>query len=269
MAFVPPTSAFAAQSAQHLSLYVAKSSAFAQTVPLTLCVARRCGSNARTSVVAAAALSDFAQEGIAFFHSIRIPASLVAGSSFAGLFALKDSMVDVNRHSKGEQFCIKAYHICILLAFTLAIATVAISTTAATSILHGRFNTMAETAYLFLKQEMEYEFVLTRWSFMMSLLLFLGGVANRAILEFDLLRKEKRDGLLAVLFSWVALIAHLTSLINGTLYCWKNILGMTVHVLRLSIRRGVTGKPLELVSLLSAFGAAFFLLKDLFFPKRS
>ena len=50
-----------------------------------------------------------------------------------------------------EKTVVKAYHVFSLVAFLLSLNTIVTATVAHTSILHGRFNEMAETAYMLMK----------------------------------------------------------------------------------------------------------------------
>jgi hypothetical protein len=72
-----------------------------------------------------------------------------------------------------------------VMAFVLSLDVIATATMASTSILHGRFNQIAENAYQLMVREFEYDFVTTRWSFLVSLFCFLGVVTSRLMLEFD------------------------------------------------------------------------------------
>lgn len=56
-----------------------------------------------------------------------------------------------------EKRVVKFYHFVSLIGFLLSLNTIVMATSAYTSVLHGRFDTMAETAYLMIKREFEYE----------------------------------------------------------------------------------------------------------------
>ena len=85
-----------------------------------------------------------------------------------------------------EKTVVKAYHVFSLVAFLLSLNTIVTATVAHTSILHGRFNELAETAYMLMKREFEFEFVSVRWSFLTSIFMFLGMVSSRMLIEFGL-----------------------------------------------------------------------------------
>ena len=91
------------------------------------------------------------------------------------------------------------YHVSIAIAFVLSLSTVVISTAALTKHIHGRYDPIAETGYLLLRREFDYEFVTSRWSFITSLLSFIIGVTCRILVEFELFtgvhRKNKEIGL--------------------------------------------------------------------------
>ena len=67
-------------------------------------------------------------------------------------------------------FLVHLYVHKLMQVASLTVNTIITATVAYTSILHGRFNDVAETAYMLLKREFEYEFVSVRWSFITSML---------------------------------------------------------------------------------------------------
>ena len=106
-------------------------------------------------------------DALGYFGGIRIPASFLAGTSLAAIFIRKG--LD-KQGTPLEKNVIKFYHLTSIIAFLLSMNTIITATVAYTSILHGRFNDVAETAYMLLKREFEYEFVSVRWSFITSML---------------------------------------------------------------------------------------------------
>lgn len=112
----------------------------------------------RGGAAAEPALQNFYGDALGYFGGIRIPASFLAGSSLAAMFIFKtkanngkDDMTALERRVLGF------YHISSLLAFLLSLNTIATATIAHTAVLHGRFNKMAETAYIMMRREFEYE----------------------------------------------------------------------------------------------------------------
>lgn len=181
-----------------------------------------------------ALLKDFTAEGAKFFASVGTPAALVTGSSLATLFALSEATTTTDHCGKLKKRLVRLYHVFVLTSFVLAMNTVIISSVATVSMLHGRFDPKAETAYMMLRREFDYEFVLTRWSFIVALLCFLLGVTTRVILEYGLIAREKRMEAIAVVLLLSALIAQMLSYVNQTLYCWPNLLQMTFYVIEVS-----------------------------------
>lgn len=80
--------------------------------------------------------------------------------------------------------------------------------------------------------------ITVRWSFLCSLFCFLGMVASRLLIEFDLLQKgsndsetkNKQDIGLLVLCALGALATHLLSYVNQNLWCWNSLIGMTIYL---------------------------------------
>lgn len=198
----------------------------------------------------AGALKDFTSEAKSFFGMVRTPAGLIAGSAFGALFVF--SHQSVNDATATELTLLRVYLVSMLISFTLALSTIIISTGTEISIIHGGFDPMAQSAYQLLRRDFDYEFSVTRWSFLVSLLMFLSGMTIRIVLQFNLLKKERRNPLIGVLGMMMAVLTHLLSYINQTLYCWPNLFAMTIYVIKLIISRVMTGQhPLEIVSLLS------------------
>jgi hypothetical protein len=209
-----------------------------------------------TDKVAEIVLKDFAGAAGSFFSNVRVPASIVTGSSLGAIFALSKFGSSAER-SPIESNLIKVYRLLCWSCFVLSLNAIITSTTAISSILHGRFDPMAETGYLLLKREFEYEFISVRWSMLVSLLLFIDVVAVRLILEFDMLRHpDLRATAKFVVLSALALGAHILSVINGTLYCWNNLLEMTVDLVRIVVTKAIDEpSPMRFLSIASVLGA--------------
>lgn len=205
-------------------------------------------------------LRDFSQAAAGYFGGIRIPATMVAGSSLGALFTF--SHLSLSKKTYMEVVLIRAYHAFILSAFALALNTIVISTAATVTMMHGRFDPKAETAYQLLRREFDYEFCVTRWGFLVALLLFILGVTTRAVVQFDLLHLHRLYHLLALLCVMVAMVSSMISYINRTLFDWANLFEFTAHVIRLSYAKGFSeGHPLMIVSFVSATLAVLIMIK--------
>ena len=210
-------------------------------------------------------LKDYTRDVTSFFNNSRIPASRIVGFSLGALFVVGQFGNDPNR-TKLELFLIKLYRLLSWLAFVLSLNAVITCTAATTSILHyENFNPMAKTPYELLSREFEYEFVTTRWSISVSLLLFIFIVTIRTILEFNLLTDITRKNIgKFVLCSSIALFAQLLSYINTTLshssHTYTNLVTMTIHLFKNLILMKAIEEPtsMRLVAILSAFAAIYF-----------
>jgi len=210
----------------------AASSAPARTAPLSLF----------RNAAAASALADYSGTAISYFSSIRIPAALIAGSSLAALFSLTDEIQDdkLPERSVIESVTLIAYHILALSSLLLSLNVVVTSTAAANSILlapaaaaSNSSPLLATSAYAFLRQHYEFEFLMTRWGFYTALFSFLGSVATRCLLEFQLLSRRRICSALLVVFAVSTLFFHLLAFVNSRLYCYPNMLRMTFAVLQM------------------------------------
>ena len=117
---------------------------------------------------------------------------------------------------------------------------------------------MAASAYEFVSRELEYEFTLTRWSFYVSVLSYLGAVTLRVLIQFELLVKKRFRNALLLISTVSGLSLHLISAINGNLYYSSDLLALTYQVMRMYLKRVfVDGRLLELLSLLCFIVSGF------------
>lgn len=175
-----------------------------------------------------------------YFGSVRVPASFLVGASFTGLFSVKTG--DDDNIPRIDLMLRSIYHLAIAFSFFMAINVVLICTAGLTKNLAGGFDPMAASGYRLLNREFHYEFVVTRWSFFVSLFSFLVAVTSRILYEYKLFStkgklavRRKRIGL-AVCLWMSALLFHLIAFINSTLYCWNNLWGMTLELIKVSRR---------------------------------
>jgi hypothetical protein len=155
------------------------------------------------------AVHDFSQEAIGFFTSIRVPAALIAGSSLGALFVMMRTATQPEKAAcKRNLITVFIYHTLSLLSLLLSLNVIVTATSASNTLLIQNVNPLARSAYEVLMREMKFEYLTTRWSFYASLLCFLKAVLFRALLGFDLLRKDRLRPALLVTFSVTSLFAH-------------------------------------------------------------
>jgi hypothetical protein len=169
---------------------------------------------------------------LAFFNGIRVPATLIFGSSVVALFSMKEKMKDLGTLTKREILLMRVYLAVSILNVCLSAFTILTSTTAGTFLLLQKFevaNPNMDT-YHFLKTVMEFEFVLTRWSFLTAQLLFLVSLTGRTMLEFELLTRRRLLPAIMTLATMGGMTTLMMSYVNTTLNCWPNWFGMTKQV---------------------------------------
>jgi hypothetical protein len=169
---------------------------------------------------------------LAFFNGIRIPSTLIFGSSIAALFSMTQKMKDLGTLTQREILLLRVYHAVSLLTMCLSVVTILTSTTAGTFLLLQKIEVADPTidVYHFLKTALGFEFVLTRWSFLTSQLLFLVSLTGRTILEFNLLKRKRLLPAVMTLATMSGMITLMMSYVNTTLNCWPNWLSMTKEV---------------------------------------
>lgn len=189
-------------------------------------------------------LNDFTSAAVGFFGGIRTPATLITGSSLGFLFALKQQAMNQDSEAKLKSrlgptahkihwTLLRLYHSATVLAFGLALTCVVISTAASVTLLQGRHVSMAHSAYEMLRREFDYEYSVARWCFIMALLCFVWAVTCKLVLEFELLAKNRRWHLTALVTLQISVLSHAVSYINRTLYSWPNFWAFTLHVMQL------------------------------------
>lgn len=176
-------------------------------------------------------LKDFSGSAGLYFVRIRTPSAIISGSSLGAFWTFSKTNQFTTR---SERILLQTYHALVMSSFVLSLTNVVISTGASITVLHGHdvYNHMAESAYMLLRREFDYEFTLTRWAFSMSLLLWIVAITNRVILEFHLARKERRNHVMALVCAMTALASHLLSYINQHLFDWANMVDMTIYVIQ-------------------------------------
>lgn len=218
---------------------------------------------------ASAVLNDFASDADGYFGAIRTPASLILGASLGALFTNINDRDEMAAKTKGERQCTRLYNSCVLLSFMLSLCTVVFSTAAGVTIMHGGFDPMAKSAYDLMMKEFEFEFITTRLSYLSSLLSFIVGITGRVLLEYKLLRKEKSEEAYAVCFGMGAIVMHLWSYINSTLYSSQSLIGLAIRLGKLTVQRAVhEHRPLQVLSLGCFVISTYFLTRVLLFKKK-
>ena len=109
------------------------------------------------------------------------------------------------------------------------------ATAAGTTLLLDKYDSVAISAFEFLKGKMYYEMLTTRWSFFISLLSFIGAITARAFVEFDLLQPNRRKLGTVLLLTVGALWTHLISFINGSLFTSPNLGLMTLEMIKVGM----------------------------------
>ena len=131
---------------------------------------------------------------MSFFTGVRIPATLIAGTSFAALFTMTDKGRDTSGLSTTEILLLRLYHVLSLLSLCFSIITVVMSTSAGTMLMLQKYQPSSShvDVYRFLRECMDLEFSLTRFGFLTSVLCFLSAVTGRIIIEFDLVSFSRK-----------------------------------------------------------------------------
>lgn len=195
------------------------------------------------SMKSASVLADHSGAAMKFFTSIRIPSALIAGSSLGALFIMVkavNSRAEQEKESRLRKSLLFVYHALSLTSLLLSLNVIVVATSAFNTLLIGNLDPMATSPYEFLRREFFYEYVMTRWSFFTAIICFTKAVGCRALLEFDLLRKERIRPAMLVIFSMTALVAHIFHIVNDVLYTYPNFWLMTIGLLKVRTKARVS-----------------------------
>ena len=204
----------------------------------------------------AVSVVDYTDAAITYFDGIRTPSALIAGSALAALFSLaseaRKSGENQHRQTALENNVVISYHILALVSFLLSLNVVVTATASGNLLMLGEVNGKATSLYHFLMREMEYDFVLARWSFFTGMFSFLGCMVSRCLIEFDLLKKERIRSAAMIVVSISALFFNLLSFTNERLVSHTNMLAMTIDVSRLFLQNALLKRNISaLTSLVS------------------
>lgn len=199
------------------------------------------------------ALVDQTSTAISIFSDIRTPASLIAGITYAEIFALGSAFkADGPSYNRS---LVRLYEMFAIVSLATALATVVISTGAISKTLTGFQDPFATSAMELLGREMEREYLGCSWSFAVSLITFLEAATIRIFAELNA-REESRQ-----VESWAAVglmqgvSLYSLSIVNLALAEEKginNLGGLTVAYWSQEVSRLVTEfNPIEIASFAS------------------
>jgi len=159
---------------------------------------------------------------LGYFRVTQLPATLIAALSLIGLFALTENVNNTSELSKLHIFLLRLYHLTSLLSFCLSLLSIITSVSASTLLCVSDFSMIASKGtvidvYHFLNSSMEFEFLFSRWSFLVSVAFFFLSTTMRMVLQFELFKYSKRKlAGCGVLSTMTGFISFLIGYINTT-----------------------------------------------------
>jgi hypothetical protein len=207
-------------------------------------------------------VKDYSNDAIKFFTEIRNPAAFLLGTSLALVFAMTNRAKDseLKRNSPLKNAILLLYHVMSLQSFLLSLNVVLSSTAASITLLMGVENPLARSTYELLYRELNFEFLMTRFCFFLSMYTFLGAITLRSLIDFELLSKKRIRSTLMLLLSIASLAFHWTSNVNQSLYSCPNLFHMSILVVKSFFQRAFTaGRICETLSFACFFGAMLLL----------
>ena len=222
------------------------------------------------------------KSAIEYLNGLRVPATLLAGSSLAALFVsinttgdnyknndirsilqqqslheqsntdkvireiIKTNAINSiiqpripNKYSRIiELVSFRIYYGSCFISLLMSLITIIYTTVGGTRLLLTAKNddnnnlALPQDAYHYMKYTIELNFVLSRWSSIMSIVFFFILITFRTILEFNLLYPPRIKVGLGILFLMIFILLNLSSHVNETLNCFPNFFVMTQHVIK-------------------------------------
>jgi len=196
---------------------------------------------------------------INFFHGNQLSAILVAGASLAGIFAMTEGVNDTSGMDKLQIFLLRLYHVASLLSFCFSLSSIVTSTTATTLLLLSEFSMVSKVdmkmgldAYHFLRSNMNFEFLFTRWSFLVSVACLVVSTTIRMLLQFELFKPKRRLAGWSVVSTMAGVMTFLIGYANTTQHCWPSFWGLTREIFQIIWKRAYLNRqPMFLASLVS------------------
>ena len=196
---------------------------------------------------------------ISFFNGSRLPAIFVAGASLAGIFAMTEGVNNTYSMSKLQIFLLRLYHVTSLLSFCLSLSSVVTSTTATTLLLLSDFSMVDRNVhkvgldvYQFLRSSLNFEFLYTRWSLLVSVPFLFISTTIRMLLQFELFKPKRRLAGWSLLSTMTGVLTFLIGFSNTTQHCWPSFWGLTQEILHILWKRAYSNRqPMFLASALS------------------
>ena len=198
------------------------------------------------------ALASNASNALYFFRGIKTPATLIAGSSLAALFTMTKDVKQTYAMPKMQVILLRIYHALSLLSFCLSLSAVLCSQAAMTSLLLEEQQMVAKKAkstWDFMRMALNFEFILARWSYLTSILLFLTSTTFRMIIQFGLFTRTRRLAGTMVVSFMTGILGSILSYLNTSEKAFPNMWGMTKEVGKMFwVRAYVDRHPLQIAS---------------------
>mmetsp|Transcript_6597 Transcript_6597/g.18931 ORF Transcript_6597/g.18931 Transcript_6597/m.18931 type:complete len:310 (-) Transcript_6597:1374-2303(-) len=197
---------------------------------------------------------------INFFKGMQFPAILVAGASLAGLFAMTEGVNDTSGLSKLQIFLLRLYHVTSLLSFCLSLSSIVTSATASTLLLLSEFSMVPKVdvklgldAYQLLRSNMNFEFLFTRWSFLVSVAFLFTSTAIRMLLQFELFKPKRRLAGWSVISTMTGVLTFIMGYANTTQHCWPSFWGLTREIFQIIWKRACINRQAMFLLSLASF----------------
>jgi hypothetical protein len=210
---------------------------------------------------------------INFFNGSQLPVIFIAGASLAGIFAMTEGVNNTNRMSKLQVFLLRLYHLTSLLSFCLSLSSLVTSRTATTLLLLSDFSMVPQNqqklgldAYQFLRSNLNFEFLYTRWSFLISVPFLIVSTTIRMLLQFELFKPKRRLAGWSVVSTMTGLLTFIIGYSNTTQHCWPSLWGLTQEIFHIIWKRAYLNRqPMFLASVVS-FGIGIVLTTRFLLP---
>lgn len=194
---------------------------------------------------------------INFFDGSKFPAILVAGASLAALFGMTEGVNNTYGMTKLQLFLLRLYHVTSLLSFCLSLSSLVTSSTATTLLLLSEFSVVPRAdqklgldAYHFLRSNLNFEFLFTRWSLFVSVVFLFMSTTMRMLLQFELFKPKRKLAGWSVVSFMTGVMSFIIGYANITQHCWPSFWGLTKEIFYILWKRAFLNRqPMFITSI--------------------
>ena len=209
---------------------------------------------------------------INFFKGSQLPTIFIAGASLAGLFAMTEGINNIRSMTKFQIFLLRLYHVTSVLSLCLSLSSLVTSMSATTLLMLSDFSMIPQAeklgldAYQFLRSNLNFEFLFTRWTFFVSVPFLIVSTTIRMLLQFELFRPKRRLAGWGVVSTMTGVLCFIIGYSNTTQHCWPSFWGLTQETLGILWKRAFINRQPMFIASVASFAIGILLTARFLMP---